>query len=231
MNSRHDPIARGSLPAELVDRLRKLIIEGVLEPGSKVNEQSLCERFGVSRTPLREALRALAMEGLVILTPRRGATIAEFTVEDLEQAFPIVGALEALAGELACEKISDADIARARRLQSELEESHRQGDRARYAKANAETHRLILDAAGNPTLARMVQSLDGRVRRARYLVNMSDARWAAAVAEHKQILAALEARDGKRLGQELKQHIGNKLASLQEQLREREEDQATRQAS
>lgn len=213
-----DQIERGTLHDQLVDRLRVLIIEGKLEPGSKVNEQSLCERFAVSRTPLREALRSLASEGLVVLTPRRGASIAEVTRQDLEEAFPIVGALEALAGELACQNITETELARARRLQEQLVAQHRHGDLQGYSATNAEIHRLILKAAGNPTLARMLKSLDGRVRRARYLVNMSGARWAAAVAEHGEILEALEARDGARLGAILKRHIANKLASLCERL-------------
>lgn len=220
MNTAYNPIAVGGLPAELVDRLRKLIVQGDLAPGSKVNEQALSERFGVSRTPLREALRALASEGLVILTPRRGASIAPFLIEDVEQAFPVLGALEALAGELACEQISDREIEKARALQADLEASHASGDLARYGRANAETHLLILTAAQNPTLAAMVKSLDGRARRARYLVNMSPERWAAAVEEHKDIFAALERRDGPLLGRLLKSHIANKLISIRAQLRD-----------
>lgn len=215
-----EQIRRGSLSEELVDRLRQLIVEGELEPGSKVNEQAICDRFGVSRTPLREALRALASEGLVTLTPRRGATVSAFTVEDLEQTFPIVGALEALAGELACAQISDPEIALARALTGDLIESHSRRDLAGYAKANGEIHRLIMDAARNPTLDQMLQSLNVRVRRARVLVNISAARWATAVEEHREILAALEARDGARLGLVLKQHIANKLSSLRAQLEE-----------
>lgn len=212
------PIERGTLHDALVDRLRDLIVRGELAPGSKVNEQALCDLFDVSRTPLREALRSLAAEGLVVLTPRRGASIAKVTRQDLEEAFPILGALEALAGELACQKISEQEIARARRLQEDMQAQHRHGDLEGYSATNAEIHRLILGAADNPTLARMLKSLDARVRRARYLVNLSGARWAAAVAEHEEILAALTARDGARLGAVLKRHIANKLASLQAQL-------------
>lgn len=218
MRDGSDPIHRGTLHDELVDRLRDLIVEGALEPGAKVNEQALCDRFGVSRTPLREAVRSLATEGLVVLTPRRGASIAEITRQDIEEAFPIVGALEALAGELACQNITDAALARARQLQGTLEAQHGRGDLQGYSATNAEIHRLILSAAANPTLSRMLDSLDGRVRRARTLANMSDARWTAAVAEHREILAALEARDGAALGQALKRHIANKLTALCERL-------------
>lgn len=214
--------SRRPLHDDLVEHLRDLIVRGELAPGSKVQEQALCERFQVSRTPIREALRSLATEGLVVLTPRRGATIAEVTRQDLEEAFPIVGALEALAGELACRKITDREIDRARALQAQLVAAHEAGDLASYSAANAATHRLILDVADNPLLAQMLKSLDGRVRRARYLVNLSGARWAAAVAEHALILEALEQRDGTKLGQILRVHLGNKLASLLSQLPERD---------
>ncbi|MEM9045590.1 MAG: GntR family transcriptional regulator [Pseudomonadota bacterium] len=222
----HEPIAisRRPLHDDLVEQLRNLIVRGVLAPGAKVQEQALCDQFQVSRTPLREALRSLATEGLVTLTPRRGATIAKVTRQDLEEAFPILGALEALAGELACANLTEAQIAEARRLQAELVASHERGDLAAYSAANAATHQLILTAADNPTLSGFLKTLDGRVRRARYMVNISGVRWAAAVAEHALILQALEARDGKRLGEILKLHIANKLEALVTQLESAEEE-------
>lgn len=219
-----DQIHRDTLPSALVDSVRRMIIEGALAPGAKVNEAALCARFDVSRTPLREALRTLETEGLVVLRPRRGAIVAPFTLEELDQTFPVLAALEALAGELACPNLTDADLAHARALQRELEDSHREGDLHRYGLANAATHELIMEAAGNPTLTRMLRSLEGRARRARYLVNMSPTRWAAAVAEHRSILAAMEARDAARLSEELKLHISNKLRSLRAQLAERRSD-------
>ncbi|MEM8790086.1 MAG: GntR family transcriptional regulator [Pseudomonadota bacterium] len=220
----HEPIAitRRPLHDDLVERLRDLIVRGTLPPGAKVQEQALCEQFDVSRTPLREALRSLAAEGLVVLTPRRGATIARITRQDLEEAFPILGALEALAGELACANLTDAQIAEARRLQTRLVAQHEKNDLTGYSATNAAIHQLIITAADNPTLSHLLKTFDGRVRRARYMVNISGVRWAAAVAEHVLILEAIEARDGKRLGEILKLHIANKLAALLEQMEEAE---------
>lgn len=214
------PIAVRTLHEELVDRLRALIVDGALEPGAKINEQALCDRFGVSRTPLREALRSLAGEGLVIQTPRRGAAVAAITRSDLEEAFPIVGALEALAGELAAPNLTDADLERARELQKRLEAAHRQNDLAEHRAANDEVHALIQGAAANPTLTRMIQGLDAKVSRARRMANLSADRWAQAVDEHQEILAAMEARDGARLGAVLKRHLANKLSTLLAQLPE-----------
>ncbi|MEO1602427.1 MAG: GntR family transcriptional regulator, partial [Pseudomonadota bacterium] len=132
-----EPITQPTLNEQLVTRLRQLIVDGELAPGAKVNEQALAERFGVSRTPLREAIRMLAAEGLVVLTPRRGAAVAPITREDLEEAFPVLGALEALAGELAAARIDADGIDEARRLHAALVAAHADGDFQGYSRTNA----------------------------------------------------------------------------------------------
>ena len=104
-------VAPVSLHDELVERLRELIVESTLEPGVRVPERELCERFAVSRTPLREALKVLASEGLLELLPHRGAQVTRLTAADLDEMFPVMGALEALAGELACTWITEAEMA------------------------------------------------------------------------------------------------------------------------
>jgi DNA-binding GntR family transcriptional regulator len=214
------PIQRRPLHNELVDRLRHMIIEGDLAPGEKLSEKDLCIQFGVSRTPLREAMKVLASEGLVQLTPNRGGTVARLTLADLDEAFPIMGALEALSGELACRNITDAEVARIEELHRRMVRKYEAGALRDYFKLNEQIHQMILDAARNPTLAQMQLSLSGRVRRARYMANMSPARWAKAVAEHEKILAALSARDGKRLAVLLKDHLANKLLTVKDALSE-----------
>ena len=214
------PILRRPLHNELADRLRHMIVEGELAPGEKLAEKELCGRFGVSRTPLREAMRVLATEGLVQLTPNRGCTVSKLTLADLDEAFPIMGALEALSGELACQHITDAELNRIRELHERMVAKYRSGALRDYFKLNEQIHQIILDAARNPTLAQMQLSLSGRMRRARYMANMSPARWAAAVAEHEKILDALSARDGKRLAVILKQHLANKLETVKQALTE-----------
>lgn len=212
------PIERRPLHEELADQLRRLIIEGDLRPGEKISEKLLCDQFAVSRTPLREALKILMTEGLVLLTPNRGASVAELTIADLEELFPIIGALEALSGELACQTITDEEIATARELQAEMVECYQQGDLHRYFEVNEAVHSLIVGASRNTTLAQMMRNASGRVRRARYMANLSKDRWTAAVAEHEAILAALSKRDASRLGPLLKTHIANKFAALREAL-------------
>ena len=213
-----EPIVRRSLHDELLARLRDLIIDGELVPGEKVPEKDLCARFGVSRTPLREALKVLANEGLVTLTPNRGATVSELTIEDLEETFPVMGALEALSGEMAALRITDGEIAAIRKLHEAMVAHHQRGELAPYFKLNQKIHEAILEAAGNPTLAGLHRSLAGRVRRARYVANMSAERWAKAVAEHEEILAALEARAPEGLGIILKRHLANTFETVRETL-------------
>ena len=114
------PIERRALHEELADQLRRAIIHGELEPGTRISEKNLCEQFGVSRTPIREALKTLSAEGLVQLSQNRGATVTKLTRRDLEDAFPVMAALEALAGELAARKATPAQIERMQELQSRM---------------------------------------------------------------------------------------------------------------
>lgn len=214
------PIQRRPLHNELADRLRHMIVEGELAPGEKLAEKELCEQFGVSRTPLREAMKVLATEGLLRLTPNRGCTVAKLTLADLDEAFPVMGALEALSGELACRHITDTQLARIEDLHARMLRKYEAGALSDYFKLNEQIHQAILEAARNPTLAQMQLGLSGRVRRARYMANMSPARWRQAVAEHEEILAALKAREGKRLAVLLKEHLANKLETVKDALTE-----------
>ena len=210
------PIVRASLHEQLTAQLRDMIVEGDLAPGERVPEKALCGRFGVSRTPLRETLKVLASEGLLELLPNRGATVVGLTVADVDELFPIMGALEGLAGELACAHVherTDEEIAEVRALHYQMALHHTRGELPQYFRLNQQIHERIIDAARNPSLARMYRGLAGRIRRARYMANMSKARWAQAVDEHEAILAALAARDGARLAQILKAHLHNKYAA------------------
>ena len=210
-------IARVSLHDETVSRLRALIAEGELAPGSRIQERELCERFGVSRTPLREALKVLASEGLIDLTPHRGARVTQLSGTELRDAFEIVAALEALAGELACARIDDAGIARIAAMQDEMSGHFRRGDLTAYFRCNQAIHEAINRAAGNAQLTDVYDLLSRRVRRARYLANHSPERWAAAMHEHEQILDALQRRDGPACGALLRAHLEHKLYTVVEE--------------
>ena len=205
---------RADLHGELLKELRDMIVEGELAAGSRVPERVLCERFGVSRTPLREALKVLAAEGLIELLPNRGARIAHLTPEDIAQTLKVIGTLEALAGETACERLSDSEIAEIRALHLEMLAHHARRDRPAYFKANQAIHQAIVAASGNAVLAQTYAGLSGRIRRARYAANLDPRRWDEAVAEHELILQALTARDGTRLAKLLRTHLDNKSYAL-----------------
>jgi len=222
---RINSIDRTSLHEALTERLRTMIIEGVLHAGEKVPERMLCEKLGVSRTPMREALKVLAADGLLTLEPQRGARVRALTEEDLEEVFPLMGALEALAGELACRHIDDARLKVLRRTHETMLAHFHKADMPGYFKHNQRIHELIMEAAANPTLATMYRSLAIRVRRARYVANMSQERWQQAVDEHEEILDALEQRDGGRLGEILRRHLENKFATVRQWVREQQETQ------
>jgi DNA-binding GntR family transcriptional regulator len=207
-------ILRRSLHDELVDRLREMIASGELVGGSRIDERELCERFGVSRTPVREALKVLATEGFVTLIPRRGARVAALSERDLLEAFPIMAVLEGLAGEMACAAATEAEIATVVAMTKEMEQHHRAGRLEPYFDLNQRIHIAIAEAARNPTLWRVQRSLDGQVRRGRYEANISSERWNEAMAEHREIADALASRDGSRLSRLLRAHIENTSRAL-----------------
>ncbi len=211
-------IARRSLHDELVGLVRGLIVEGELVGGDKIPEQALCERFGVSRTPLREALKVLASEGLVTLNPNRGAVVARITLELVDEVFPIMGALEALAGEAACLRASDAEIARIKTMHAEMADCYARADRMAYALLNQAIHRALFDAAGNGALTQLYEQLMVRIHAVRFVARKSPERWQEAMDDHQEIMAALEARDGARLGAILKQHLVHKARMVREAL-------------
>ena len=216
-------ITRKSLHHELVDRLQMMIINAELAPGSKVPEKLLCDQFGVSRTPLREALKVLASAGLVRLEPNRGAWVTQVTEQEVEEVFPVLGALEALSGELACKRITDAEIEEVRAFHDQMMASYENRDLNSYFSINQKIHHAILLAARNETLTTSCQALALRMQRARYLANMTEGRWYDAVEEHKKIMKYLEARDAPRLAATLLGHMDAKRASVVKWLQSQEQ--------
>jgi DNA-binding GntR family transcriptional regulator len=214
MGAEEMKIVKASLHNEAVARIRGLIMEGRLEPGSKVSEKELCELFGISRTPLREALKVLATEGLIVLLPNRGARVARLTGKDMADLFQVMGEMEGLAGELACAKITDEAVNEIRARHHEMLAHYTRGDRSAYFAANQAIHEAIIAAADNSVLTVMYESLRGRIRAARFMANVTRERWDQAVREHGEILEALSRRDGFRLRGLLQEHLRHKYEAL-----------------
>jgi DNA-binding GntR family transcriptional regulator len=215
-----DPIGRTALAVEITNRLRQMILEGQLQPGEKINEKRLTEQFGVSRTPLREALKVLAAEGLLSLIPHRGAVITRQSDAELDEVFRVLAALEGLAGELAAEQAEDSTLQEIVRLTQDLRRSFEQSDRPTYFRINQAIHNAILAAAGNDTLMRSHELLAFRVQRARYQANLTPDRWRAAVEEHEAIAEALLARNAERCSKLMRDHLLQKFASIKAKRRD-----------
>ncbi|MFC5396725.1 GntR family transcriptional regulator [Bosea vestrisii] len=207
----------GTLHGELLVALRDFIVEGNLEDGARVPERALCERFNISRTPLREALKVLAAEGLIELLPNRGARVRELSPADLRELFDVMGGLEALAGRLACERITDAEFAEIERIHHEMYHFYLRRDMHGYFHCNQAIHQLIVAAAGNATLTATYAGLAGRIRRVRYSANLAKDRdrLGEAMREHEAILDALRRRAGSELSDILFVHLRNKLKAAQ----------------
>jgi DNA-binding GntR family transcriptional regulator len=202
-------IRRRPLHDEATERIRDMIVEGRLTAGDWVNETELCQQLQISRTPLREALKVLAAEGLVELVPRRGARVAQLSMRELVDLFEALSGIEGLSAELAAMRMSAADLDRLRQLQSRIEQRHRARDRHEYFHDNQKLHESIVQCSGNSALVDIHARLIARVRRARYQAIQSEARWAESVQEHAQILSALESRDGRRAGELMRRHVGH----------------------
>jgi DNA-binding GntR family transcriptional regulator len=211
-------VARDTLQQRVADRLRQLLTEGSIAPGDKLNERLLCERLGVSRTPLREAMRLLAAERLLTLDPGRGATAPSLSAEEVGQTFDLIGELEGIAGEWAARHITDAELAELRALQFEMQAAFERRDLPAYYRINARVHERINAAARNPVLATTWRQLNARLHAWRFRSNQDEAQWAQALTEHAQILVALQARDGATLRGLLREHLRRKRDAVLERL-------------
>jgi DNA-binding GntR family transcriptional regulator len=209
-------IQRRSLHKEVIEQLRDMIVEGELAPGEKIDEGLLCRQLGISRTPLREAIKVLASEDLIELRPNRGTRVSEITAEGVAELFEAVGGIERIAGELAAQRMTEANLERLTDLQQRMEALHDAGMRHEYFRLNQEVHNTIVALAGNSVLSTTHGNLMVRVRRARYTAILSQERWDESVREHAAILAALAARDSARAGELIFHHVAKTGAVVRE---------------
>jgi DNA-binding GntR family transcriptional regulator len=214
--------AGGSLHGEILAKLRDFLVEGGLAAGARVPERQLCEMFGISRTPLREALKVLAAEGLVDLLPNRGARVRVLSEQDIHELFDLMAGLEALAGRLACEAITEPEIVEIEALHHDMYVAYMHRDMHGYFQTNQLIHKKIVDAARNHALSSAYAGYAGRIRRIRYAANLARKRdrWGEAMREHEAILDALRRRAGLELSDILFTHLRNKQAAAIEQLAE-----------
>lgn len=203
------PILRTQLHDEVLRRLSSMILRGDMPPGSRVNERSLCEQLQVSRTPLREAVKVLAADGLIELLPNRGARIAPLSVTDVAENFEVLALLERHASEWATKRLNSAAIQELYRLHHAMLAYSRAGESENQLQMDLRIHRFIVDAAGNHVLASIHQGLARKVERARYLASIAPDRVRRSMEEHGAILEAILTRDPKRVADTLYTHCLN----------------------
>jgi DNA-binding GntR family transcriptional regulator len=211
------PFVRGGLRAQVKDVILQRIVEGSLEPGSRIVETRIAQELGVSQAPVREALRDLEQLGCVVHEPNRGCSVRAFSAEELLEAFPVRAALEALAARLAAERITTAELAELDQLLERMRRAARDGDAHEQSQANASFHATVVRAARNRTLERQWQMLEPYSRT--YLtvsrpgidlVHLSD--------RHVPVLDALRRRDRAKAAEAMEEHLLGAADLLREEV-------------
>lgn len=220
----------GFLPLRDVvfNTLRKAILTGQLKPGERLMEVHLANRLGVSRTPIREAIRKLELEGLVIMIPRRGAEVAGITEKSLQDVLEVRRALDALSVELACDRITRADTDRLFEACQKFEQAVRQGDASVIASADVALHDIIVEAAGNGRLQQLVNNLSEQMYRYRFVYIQEEREHDNLIAEHREIYESILRRDKERAAAAARLHIDNQEKSIIRQIRFENEGRVNR---
>jgi len=184
-----------TLRESILETIRDAIISGSLKPGEKVAEPELAERFGISRTPIREAFRQLESEGYLTVVPRKGAVVVTFSQRDVEEFYAIKSILEGYAARKACEKLTPREIDKLQSINDKLRVLADEGDVRHFFKVHDNFHELFVRAADNEKLTEMILNLVGRFQRLRIASLSLSGRMAFSVQEHQKIIDAFRNGD------------------------------------
>ena len=199
--------------------LRQAILRGELKPGERLMEIHLANRLGVSRTPIREAIRKLELEGLVIMIPRRGAEVAKITEKSLKDVLEVRRALDALSVELACVRITRDAIEELREAMEECGEAMKTGDAAVIAKADVRFHDIIIAAAGNERLTSLINNLAEQMYRYRFEYIKDATNHDKIMEEHRAIYESIAAKNAQQAARAVTRHIDSQEQSIVDMLR------------
>jgi DNA-binding GntR family transcriptional regulator len=213
-------IPRRSLQAEVVSRLREEIVEGIWEPGMRLQERVLCERYGVSRSPLREACRVIAAEGLLELQPNRGAVVTRPTMTDAIENMEIITALQTLAIRRACQNASDEQLAQIEKIHRKMREYSERNEIVPFFELNNDVHDAIVNASGNSALVSMHEHAELHITRLQKLSGAREADPALAMAEHEAFVSALMRRDAATASAALETHLNTVTAEIRKRISE-----------
>lgn len=202
------PAIRGpALHAQVVEKLRRLVANGEIAAGERLNELQIAATFRVSRTPIREAVKLLASEGLLELLPGRGARVKRLSRMEILEHFEVIGALERHAVEAAVRRMTERERAELRDLHETMIVAFRAGDARAYFNSNQKMHRFFVRIAGNATLASLHEAMTKRARYGRPLTLTSAPRWSASMSEHAELVAAAARGDAERAGVAALDHL------------------------
>lgn len=200
--SRREPFAH-----QVANTLRDRIIRGDLPAGGRIVERSLCETLAVSRTPLREALKLLELEGLIELSQNRGARIMSFTAEEASDLFEVIAGLESLAAEIATLRMGTADLKELDEMHARMLAHYHRREKDPYFELNSAIHDRIVRLSRNPVLVATHANLMLRARRGRYMAIVDPQRWEESASEHEALMTALHARDAEAARRVWKRHL------------------------
>ena len=199
--------------------LRQAILRGELKPGERLMEIQLANKLGVSRTPIREAIRKLELEGLVLMIPRKGAEVAEITEKSLRDVLEVRRALEELAVELVCEKITEEQIQDHKDAAEEFKESLESGDITRIAEADVKFHDVIYMATDNQKLIQLLNNLREQMYRYRVEYLKRSDFHQQLIDEHEEIIETIESGQKDRAVQVVCQHVDNQVEAVMDTIR------------
>lgn len=199
---------------QIADMLRDMIMTGKLSEGDKVNENELCETMGISKTPLREALRVLSVEGLIRLIPNRGAFVTKPTFEEIAEMFDVMSLLEGFCAREACEKMTPKDFTRLEKLHEKLEKCAERHDQEEYIRINNQYHTLVQVIAGNRTLNQIVEGLRKKILLYRFQSLNQPGRFESSIGEHRNLLEAFRRRDPSGAETLMRKHLQSQSQAL-----------------
>ena len=205
--------------------LRQAILTGELKPGERLMEIHLANKLGVSRTPIREAIRKLELEGLVTMIPRRGAEVAQITEKSMNDVLEVRRAMDALCVELACDRITPEELQDLKKACETFEAAVKTGDIKQIAQADVALHDIIVQATGNQRLIQLVNNLSEQMYRYRMEYLKDERTHRTLIEEHDAIRRALKKHDKAKAGAAIRVHIDNQKRSILESLTEKEEDE------
>ena len=202
--------------------LRGAILKGDLKPGERLMELQLASKLGVSRTPIREAIRMLEQEGLAVTIPRKGAEVAKMTEKDMEDVLEIRLSLEGLAVRLSCEEITPAALQELKVAMENFEEKTRSGQFVEMAKADVKFREILYKASNNPKLQQLLNNLREQMYRYRVEYLKDDSIYPRLIEEHQKMYDALKSKDSKLAESYVERHLHNQAEAVKKIIREQE---------